>query len=446
MKSFTAIIMGVLFFLAISCIGSVCVAAGEWTPPIILWLEPELPMTADRPVRLNVEYAINPNLGIEIVDDTGSYTFYFAEIGNPEERFNRETHRVRYQKTNAYYTIMKKYGQAPDSIKDKVSLSYSGDFQVELPDLDTCCFYIIPHVGRGRMPYTSYFVKSGNKVEFYDAKSGAEKLFRSKDTVSTKREAEKTDPNQLTKEHLQLVLGEQTSLTDQALPDGVVLTERWYKGTDNMSFFGYFHVKIVESPDRDDELVAQHDFVVRNREKLIQGRLITTCAKDEYYTMRSFEIAGKRGAGKGRDSFRITAKIEPSDPGDSLPFVLKTDQYIRNLPEGIPENTMMLFFACEKVRELPFDRDVVFTCNSFYPFEFEVANNLTLTYTGPNEFILDDRQFRAHTYSCEGKGMHSFYLLTNDSHQLIGILGEERDDRLEITLISRQEVIDNWDF
>ena len=44
----------------------------------------------------------------------------------------------------------------------------------------------------------------------------------------------------LTEEHLQLILGDSTSLTDLSLPDGQVVTERWYKGTDNESFFGFF--------------------------------------------------------------------------------------------------------------------------------------------------------------------------------------------------------------
>jgi hypothetical protein len=247
----------------------------------------------------------------------------------------------------------------------------------------------------------------------------------------------------LTEKHLRLVLGDSTSLTDLSLPDGEVMAERWYRGTDHESYYGFFHVKLVVSPENNDELIAQHDWIFRYRGKIGQGRLHTTCKRDEYYTLQSFKLIGKHGAGKGRDYVNFAATFEPSESGDSLPYVIKAGKYFSNQPKGCPENTMMLFLLAEKVRELPFNQDEVFTFNHFFPFEMELGRNATVRYVGPEDVMLDERHVLLHKFVCDGQGLKTIYLLVDDNHELIKITDGKN---IGIILTTKQEVIDSWDF
>ncbi len=104
---------------------------------------------------------------------------------------------------------------------------------------------------------------------------------------------------------------------------------------------------------------------------------------------------------------------------------------------------MMLFLLAEKVRELPFDRDEVFTFNYFYPFEMEIGRNLAVRYIGPEEVMPGEGHVRLHKFVCDGQGLDTIYLLLDDSHELIKITN---GDSIEIILTTKQEVVDNWDF
>lgn len=253
--------------------------------------------------------------------------------------------------------------------------------------------------------------------------------------------AENQEP--LTEEHLQLILGDSTSLTDLSLPDGQVVTERWYKGTDPENYTGFFHIKIAVSPENNGELIAQHDWVLRYRGKILQGRLYTTSKRDDYYTIRSFKLVGKHGDGEGSENAKMSASFEPSAPGDSLPYVIKASTYFRKTPKGCPENTMMTLLLCEKVRELPFDSEKVFTFNHFFPFEMEIGRNLTVRYIGPEKVMMGEEHANLHKFVSEGQGLDTIYFLVDENHELIKITNGES---IEIILTTRQEVIDNWDF
>jgi len=104
---------------------------------------------------------------------------------------------------------------------------------------------------------------------------------------------------------------------------------------------------------------------------------------------------------------------------------------------------MMLFLLAEKVRELPFDQDMVFAFNYFYPFEMQIGTDVAVHYIGPEKALPGEGGVSLHKFVCDGKHIKTMYLLVDDNHELIKITNGES---IDITLTSKQEVIDNWDF
>jgi hypothetical protein len=168
--------------------------------PLVAWLEPEGPITKNAPLTIHLTYALDPLFNNMVTTDTGSFSVGFT---SPEEN-GRQTYPVTYKRTSAFLDIMGKVSPGiPTRRTEKTSLSYSGTFQIVVPDTTISCFSLEMHCGKGKMTLRYFFIEADDTIGFYGNHPIDPRILHKHDVVSTKSRQGKIDRDTLTQEQLQ---------------------------------------------------------------------------------------------------------------------------------------------------------------------------------------------------------------------------------------------------
>lgn len=168
--------------------------------PVVAWLEPEGPITKNAPLTIHLTYALDPLFNNIVTTDTGSFSVGFT---SPEEN-GRQTYPVKYERTSAFLDIMGKVSPGiPTRRTEKTSLSYSGTFQIVIPDTTISCFSLEMHCGKGKTTLRYFFIEADDTIGFYGNLPIDPRILHKYDAVNTESRPGEIDRDTLTQEQLQ---------------------------------------------------------------------------------------------------------------------------------------------------------------------------------------------------------------------------------------------------
>ena len=215
-------------------------------------------------------------------------------------------------------------------------------------------------------------------------------------------------------------------------------SDRWYLLNIQGQPAGYIHVSRQNSRHPNAAVLFVHDIATRTAKESSDIHIETYCEDDPYYYPVQAE-ATIRTLGKAPATIKVLVeKKVPYGASKAKMFITyDTSDKQYNLTKDVPEHTVPSHVLMEIIPLLPLQEGTVFEFNLFDTVKLNPRKNHKIDYLGLDQIRIAGTTMALHKFRHKGSGVKETLFWTNDEHQVLRCL---RDNKEELLLSTQAEV------
>ena len=215
-------------------------------------------------------------------------------------------------------------------------------------------------------------------------------------------------------------------------------SERWYLLNIQDQPAGYLHVSRQNSRDPNAAVLFVHDIATRTAKESRDLHIETYCEDDPYYyPVKADAIIRTPDKKPVTIKVRVDKKVPYGASKAKMFIAYDTSEKQYNLKKEIPEHTVPSHVLMEIIPLLPFQEGTVFEFNLFDTVKLNPRKRHKIDYLGQDQVLIAGTTMNLHKFRHKGSGVKETLFWTNDEHQVLRCL---RDNKEELLLSTQAEV------